>query len=190
MWQPTVLVLAAGRSQRFAQSVEQAQRFDKGLDKLNAPLGGKPVRDWVLEAVRASGLPFHVVTPEQTAHQTNAGMGDSIAAGVRATASAVGWLILPADLPLIQPNTLLEVATCLQHHEVVVPFVGAQRGHPVGFSQTCSAALQGLSGDQGASGVVSQHAVHRLVLTDKGCVTDVDTLALLLDVEESIFEKK
>jgi molybdenum cofactor cytidylyltransferase len=37
-------------------------------------------------------------------------MGDSIAAAVKATAGAKGWLILPADLPLVQAATLHELA--------------------------------------------------------------------------------
>ena len=40
-------------------------------------------------------------------------MGDSIAAAVRATAQAPGWLVLPGDLPLIRPDTLRTMAAAL-----------------------------------------------------------------------------
>jgi len=68
------------------------------------------VREHTLAAVQASGLPWHVVEPAHTAHMDQPGMGDSIATGVCACAQAAGWLILPADLPLIQPATLRAVA--------------------------------------------------------------------------------
>ena len=84
----TVIVLAAGKGERFKAS-------GASDDKLNALLGGQRVRDHVLSAVHASGLPFHVVEREHTAHLNAPGMGDSIACGVAATPDASGWLIRP-----------------------------------------------------------------------------------------------
>ena len=75
--------------------------------KLAAPLGGSTVLEHTLAAVRASGLPWHL---EDAGHP---GMGDSLSAAVRATADAPGWLVLPADLPLVSPQTLLKVADAL-----------------------------------------------------------------------------
>ena len=165
---PTVIVLAAGRSERFRAS-------SGGLDKLLAPLHGRAVRDWVLAAVRDSGLPWHVVERSHTAHLNLPGMGDSIACGVAATAQAQGWLVLPADLPLIQPATLLQVAQALQTHAVVVPIWQGERGHPVGFAASCRDALLALTGDSGARAVVQRHGAHLLPVEDAGCVHDVDT---------------
>ena len=99
-------------------------------------LAGKPVLDHVLDAVRASGLPWHL---EDAGHP---GMGDSIAAAVRATPDANGWLILPGDLPLIQSATLRLLADALLEglagaagpYQAVMPVCNGQRGHPVGFS--------------------------------------------------------
>jgi molybdenum cofactor cytidylyltransferase len=176
---PTVIVLAAGKGERFKAS-------GSADDKLNALLCGQRVRDHVLAAVTASGLPYHVVEREHTAHLNNPGIGDSIACGVAATAQAQGWLILPADLPLIQSHTLLAVAQALQQHTVVVPFYQGQQGHPVGFQRPCGAALMQLSGDKGARRVVAAHAVGRLELDDEGIVWDVDTVALLTQAEERL----
>jgi molybdenum cofactor cytidylyltransferase len=72
--------------------------------KLQAMLGQQTVLQTTLAAVQASGLPWHL---ECGPHP---GMGDSIAAAVKATAGAKGWLILPADLPLVQAATLHELA--------------------------------------------------------------------------------
>jgi molybdenum cofactor cytidylyltransferase len=115
-------------------------------------------------------------------------MGDSIAAAVRATKDASGWLILPADLPLIRPETLLAVAGALAHHDVVVPHYRGQRGHPVGFGDTCEAALRALKGPVGAQSIVRAEAavgaVHDMEIDDDGIVTDIDTLADLRTAEQ------
>jgi molybdenum cofactor cytidylyltransferase len=160
---PTVIVLASGRGERFTASGGQ-------VHKLQALLGGKKIIDWTLAAVRASGLPFHV---EDAGHP---GMGDSIAAAVRATPDAAGWLILPADLPLIQPATLLAVAQALQQSSLVYPMCAGQRGHPVGFSRVYAAQLADLKGNKGAAQIIMAQAAIELIVTDVGCVTDIDTL--------------
>ena len=102
-------------------------------------------------------------------------MGDSIACGVEATAQAQGWLVLPADLPLVQASTLLQVAQALSGHPVVVPTWQGERGHPVGFAAACRDELLALSGDSGARAVVQRHGAHLLPVDDAGCVLDVDT---------------
>jgi molybdenum cofactor cytidylyltransferase len=160
---PTVIVLAAGRGERFAASGGAGS-------KLHALLGGQRVIDWTLQAVRGSGLPFHV---QEGAH---AGMGDSIAAAVHATCDASGWLILPADLPLVQPATLRAVAAALQHAPAAYPLHAGQRGHPVGFGRACAEALMSLEGNRGAAGVLSAREAIKLIVNDIGCVTDIDTV--------------
>ena len=162
---PTVLVLAAGRGERFAAS-------GGAVHKLQALLAGKPVLQHVLDAVAASGLPVYVVR----ADPSRPGMGDSIAAGVRATAGAHGWLVLPGDLPLVRPATLRAVAHALREHDVVAPAYGGQRGHPVGFAAGCGDALMALSGEQGAVALVKARGITLVDVDDPGVVTDVDTL--------------
>lgn len=170
---PVILVLASGRGERFIASGGQGS-------KLGALLGGRPVLERTLEAVRASGLPWHV---EAAGHP---GMGDSIAAAVRATRDAPGWLVLPGDLPLVQPQTLRAVALALQAYAAVVPVFEGQRGHPVGFGAACGAALAALSGTAGAARVLQAQAVHELPVDDIGCVTDIDTVADLARAGERL----
>ena len=160
---PTVIVLASGRGARFLAS-------GGTTPKLQALLAGKTVLGHTLDAVRASGLPWHL---EDAGHP---GMGDSIAAAVRATPQAAGWLILPADLPLIQSDTLRRVAVALQSHAAAVPVYQGQRGHPVGFSPTCRDALLNLEGEKGAAPVLKAFKAIELPVNDLGCVTDIDTL--------------
>ena len=172
---PMVIVLAAGRGERFVAS-------GGSTHKLAALLAGKPVLDHVLDAVRASGLPYHVVPPDAS----RPGMGDSIAAGVRATAGAPGWLILPADLPLIRSDTLRQVALA-PASRVLVPIYRGQRGHPVRFSAECGSALMNLKGNQGAATVLYDssaiNSVAFLELDDVGIVTDIDTVQDLARAE-------
>lgn len=168
---PTVILLAAGSGSRFHASGGQ-------VHKLDALLEGVPVLERSVEAVRQSGLPWHLVG----INDGGEGMGDSIAAGVRATASAQGWLIIPADLPLVRPGTLVQVAQALaqQTHEVVVPFFERKRGHPVGFAATCFDQLVALAGDKGAATIVraahEDNQVLEIAVDDEGAVTDIDTL--------------
>lgn len=170
---PVVLVLASGRGERFVASGGRGS-------KLQALLAGKPVLQHTLDAVRASGLPFHV---EDAGHP---GMGDSIAAGVRATADAGGWLVLPGDLPLIAPQSLRAVAAALEGASLVLPFHHGARGHPVGFGAEHGAALQALTGAEGAAGIVRAARPVRLELDDPGIVTDIDTVADLARAEQQL----
>ncbi|VWX61996.1 Molybdenum cofactor cytidylyltransferase [Burkholderiales bacterium 8X] len=171
----TVIVLASGRGERFIAA--------GGIgSKLQARLGEGTVLGHTLAAVRASGLPWHL---EDAGHP---GMGDSIAAGVRATPEANGWLILPGDLPLIRPATLRAVAEALAKGAAAVhPSHAGERGHPVGFSARSGPALSRLQGAQGAAevlrGLRSQGGVLELALDDPGIVTDIDTPDALKQAE-------
>ncbi|MEO8856013.1 MAG: nucleotidyltransferase family protein [Burkholderiaceae bacterium] len=160
---PTVIVLASGRGERFRAS-------GGATHKLHALLHGKTLLQHALDAVQASGLPWHL---EDAGHP---GMGDSIAAGVRATPDAHGWMILPADLPLIRPCTLRMLATAWPEQDVVAPVYQGQRGHPVRFAAHLGAALMALSGDCGAAEIARRAGVSELPVDDVGCVTDIDTV--------------
>lgn len=161
---PTVLVLASGRGERFLAS-------GATVHKLQADLLGRAVLQRTLDAVRHSGLRWHL---EDAGHP---GMGDSIAAAVRATRDAPGWLVLPGDLPLIQAQTLVAMARAPDEVDVLLPWVQGQRGHPVRFAARCGDALAALSGEQGAAAVVANSRVSRWESDDIGCITDIDTLA-------------
>lgn len=160
---PVVLVLASGRGERFLAS-------GGATHKLQADLGGMTVLERTLNAVRSSGLRWHL---EDAGHP---GMGDSIAAAVRATRAAPGWLVLPADLPLIQAQTLVDIAREPLAGDVLVPVFEGQRGHPVRFAGSCGDALAALEGNQGAAPVVTALSATKMIVNDPGCVMDIDTV--------------
>lgn len=136
----------------------------------------------------ATGLPVHVVTrPENTQVQrtcatadvpvtliNSGGTGDSIAAGVSATASWNGWLIHLADMPFVSSQLILLVAGGLQSAEISRPYWQQTPGHPVGFSLSMRGALQQLSGDQGARQLLHAHSVLRIETDSPLSIVDID----------------
>ena len=198
-----VIVLAAGRGERFLAAAH----------KLSQPLGGATVLGTTLRHAIASQLPVVVVTTEGLADiarrsvaardvivvadsniaagsgsNVRLGMGHSIAAGVSARANAGGWLILPGDMPLVQPATLVAVANALAHHPVVCAHYKGRRGHPVGFSAELYSELVMLSGDEGARRLVARYPALGLELGDPGVLVDVDTVADLAQVRQTLGE--
>ena len=108
------------------------------------------------------------------------GMGASLACGVRATRDAAGWVVALADMPWIEPSTIARVAAAVaEGAPVAAPFHRGARGHPVGFSSACYAALAALTGDEGAKSVVAAHSdsLARIDVDDAGTLRDIDTPA-------------
>ena len=182
---PTVIVLASGRGERFRTAGGTGS-------KLQAELAGQAVLAHTLDAVRASGLPWHL---EAIGHP---GMGDSIAASVRATASSNGWLILPGDLPLVQAATLRAVAAALQGDaqpaQAAQPSFHGERGHPVGFAAACFAQLAALEGNLGAAPVLQAlrktGTVVDVQVDDIGILTDIDTPEALAQAERLMLARR
>jgi len=105
------------------------------------------------------------------------GMGTSLATGVNATADADGWLITLADMPWVQPETIIALADQLkQGASIIVPIYQGQRGHPVGFSARWRGQLQELSGDKGARDLIANNSDELKLLTteDSGVIKDID----------------
>ena len=183
---PAVIVLAAGKGARF-----------EGMQhKLEQSLGGSTVLGTTLRHVIASQLNVVVVTTAKLAALARAhvaardvvvlpevgsagsealGMGYSISAGVSARPDALGWLVLPGDMPLVQPATLLAVARELAQHAVVYAQHKGRRGHPVGFSAELYSELVALQGDEGARRLVSRYPAFGVEVDDPGVQVDVDT---------------
>jgi molybdenum cofactor cytidylyltransferase len=181
----TGVLLAAGRGSRFDPSGVQ--------NKLLAPLAdGTPLARASAHRLLIS-VPrvIAVVRPgaEALAHVLNEagcdvvfssdaqrGMGASLAAGVRASGDAEGWLVALADMPWIATATVEAVTRTLgAGASLVVPFYRGQRGHPVGFANEHYDALAALDGDTGARALLAAHQVTRIDVDDWGVVGDVDT---------------
>ncbi|MDX2219884.1 MAG: nucleotidyltransferase family protein [Burkholderiales bacterium] len=105
------------------------------------------------------------------------GMGGSLAAAVSACADAEGWIVALADMPYIQPASILAVRRALEAGaSIAVPCVEGQRGHPVGFSAAWRESLSELTGDEGARRILAANgdAVTQVPVEDAGIFRDVD----------------
>lgn len=184
---PVVVVLAAGRGLRFRGPGH----------KLEQALGSETVLACTLKNAIGSGLPVVVVTSSRLAPAVRSlvasrdvielpdldargrpqpvGMGHSIAAGVTATGDAEGWLILPADMPMLRPASVLAVAEALAQHPVAYAQHRGRRGHPVGFNAELFSELVALQGDEGARRILARYPSHGVELDDPGVLIDVDT---------------
>jgi len=186
---PTIIVLAAGQGRRFV-----GERH-----KLEQPLAAGSVLGTTLRHAIETGLPVLVVTTAALAGSVAAqlarrdivvledghaarGMGHSIAAGVAERASAPGWLVLPGDMPLVRPETLLAVAAGLEHHAIAYAQHRGRRGHPVAFGAEMYSELIGLTGDEGARRLIARYPSYACEVDDPGVLVDVDTVADLAAV--------
>jgi molybdenum cofactor cytidylyltransferase len=190
---PAVIVLAAGTGSRFGASGH----------KLMQHLGAFSVLGTTLRQVLSTHLPVVVVTTEGLADAAShhvasrdvvvvpavgtstsqpLGMGYSIAMGVAARPHANGWLVLPGDMPMVQPRTLLAVAAALDHYPIAYAQHRGRRGHPVGFGGELYSELVKLSGDEGARRLIARYPAHGVEVNDPGVLIDVDTEADLEQV--------
>jgi molybdenum cofactor cytidylyltransferase len=103
------------------------------------------------------------------------GMGATLAAAVRATHDAQGWLVTLGDMPWIESQTIELVARSLDEGaSIVAPFYRGQRGHPAGFGAIHREALSALDGDAGARALFMSEAVERIDVDDANILRDVD----------------
>lgn len=106
------------------------------------------------------------------------GMAASLTQALRASSAAPGWLIALGDMPYVQPVTMRELAaTICRGARIAAPMYQGQRGNPVAFSAYHLPLLLALQGDQGARGILKNHAVSELVVDDEGVIRDIDTRA-------------
>lgn len=182
--QPAIVVLAAGPGRRFGARGH----------KLTQPLGRRTVLTATLHHAIATGWPVCVVTsaplvPLATPwvatrdlvvlddDEAARGLGHSIAAGVTAQADAAGWVVLPGDMPLVRPSSLVAVGRALQDHPAAYALYRGRPGHPQAFGAELFSELAGLKGDDGARRLLVRYPAAAVELDDPGVLLDVDTEA-------------
>nr|WP_294866282.1 nucleotidyltransferase family protein [uncultured Pseudogulbenkiania sp.] len=183
------ILLAAGASRRFG-SDKLSHRLPDGTPMAVAAAASllpvcarvvavlRPGRDELAAVLTAAGCEI-VLCPE-----AEGGMGYSLAAGVRATAEAAGWIVALADMPFIASSSHVAVAAALQAGaSLAATQYRGRRGHPVGFARAWQNPLAGLTGDQGGKTLLEQHH-QKLTLCpvdDPGVVRDIDYPRDLID---------
>jgi molybdenum cofactor cytidylyltransferase len=181
-FRPTIVVPAAGRGSRFGgDSHKLAQPFDGATvlattvrHALQTQLPVLVVTTAALVPLVANFLATRDVLVLSDADAAR-GMGATIAAGVAERSGAPGWVVLPGDMPLVRPDTILAVATALEQHPVVYAQHAGRRGHPVAFAGELYSELIQLTGDDGARRVLARYPAHGQDVDDPGSLLDVDT---------------
>ncbi|WP_262264137.1 nucleotidyltransferase family protein [Pantoea dispersa] len=186
MQTPGILILAAGLGSRFRQAGGTGHKLlapypdDNGVPQ--------PLLKLTLQQAQRSGLPLLlIIRPEDRAIQqlaqqygvatctiASAGSGESIAAGVRATAHWHGWLIVPGDMAWVRAEDHQCVAQALRNGAPQVRLSWQnQPGHPVGFAAHYGAALAQLQGDSGARALLDP-AILITLPAHQGTIRDAD----------------
>lgn len=185
------ILLAAGRSRRFgahkllhplADGVPIAVAAGRNLIRAlpNSLAVVRPGDSELIAALSAVGLTI-LESP-----LSSRGLGSSLAAGVRNTVHADGWLIALADMPWVKRETICGLMDGLRDGAAMIaPAYQGRRGHPVGFASVWGPRLQQLSGDEGARGLIAEHSGQLLIQAtgDAGVVMDIDYPQ---DVEKSV----
>ena len=176
------ILLAAGNSTRFGTQklayplpdgqqigIKSARTMADAMDKCFA-IVRKQDQEFA-DQLRYLGFNI-VVQPAR-----DAGMGDSLALGVRASEHADGWLIALADMPWIRQSTLKVMIDSLESGAAIAaPVYRGKRGHPVGFNHMYRSELTRLGGDTGARQILRDHPddLQMLEVDDPGILRDVD----------------
>ena len=142
--------------------------FDLVLTDQNMPrLDGIGLTKRLRDNPKFKTTPILILTTESSDQMKQAGR----------SAGATGWLVMPGDMPLVTPGSMLAVATALEQYPVAFAQHRGRRGHPVGFSAELYSELVRLTGDDGARRVMARYPAHGVELDDPGVLLDVDTEA-------------
>ena len=184
-----IALLAAGLASRF------------GGGKLDAPVAGRPLGQWAVEAGEAAGFQKRilVVGPDvpsfardcegwtlATNEAPGEGLSGSIAAAVRAARelAATRLVIALADMPLMSARHLQAIAA--SETAAFTGYPGGKPGVPAAFSESLFAGLEALGADEGAAAIAKEikHAIispgDDLLLRDVDTPDDVAKIARIL----------
>ncbi|GFM50305.1 hypothetical protein PSCICE_15720 [Pseudomonas cichorii] len=184
------LILAAGRSRRFADDKRRALLPD-GRSMLQASIdtARQSFNElWVVlrsdDDAQALGIVADICIVRS--EQADLGMGHSLASGIEALmpSPAIAVAVLLADMPWLQAATLRSLVQLADPQRIAQPVYEGQRGHPVIIGRRFWPELLLLEGDQGARTLLAANApVCDLMATDDpGTVRDVDTPEQILQV--------
>jgi molybdenum cofactor cytidylyltransferase len=174
-----------------------------GRPKLALPFGERTVIERVVLALRDGGVkPIVVLIGPQMAElgpmaaaagasvvvlpSTTADMRATVEHGLRWLAKQHqpitddGWLLAPADYPLLDANVvraLCDQFACDRAKSIVVPVYNGQRGHPVLIGWKHVAGIRAIPHGQGIDAYLREHAdeTFELRMTNPAVLCDLDT---------------
>lgn len=178
-----VIILAAGFSSRM-------RRFKPLL-----PLGayGKTVIECTAGAFLSAGLTDITVVAGHRADELTAavkrlpvkwtvnssyesGMFSSVQRGVASLDDCEAFFMLPADIPLVRPSTIIRLEKeAIGKNEVLIPTFKGKDGHPTLISSTLKQGILSYDGDGGLENFFKKYAnVRRMPSGDEGTLLDCD----------------
>ena len=190
--EPTAIVLAAGRGERFGGLKQLEELY--GATILERVLRTVGKQDWhyspllvlghgekkIKEALDLDG--FRVISNDNP----DVGLSSSLKAGVRKTRPGTGgYIFFLGDMPLISKETVNSVLnTARAGASIAAPFYEEERGFPVYLSRSWKKDLLEAEGDRGARKIIAanRERVTRIPTGDRGTVMDINRPA---DVDEA-----
>lgn len=179
------ILLAAGAGARFGGEKLLHPLEDGVAIAAHAARNLLAVTPDVVAVVRWGDFPLYEIL-EQEGCQVSMfqgaarGMGATLAYGVGQARGADGWVIAPADMPRIAPETIKKIIAAVEEGaQIAAPVYKGERGHPVGFGAALRNELLALDGDQGARAIVERHrdALRLIDCDDPGVLYDIDRKA-------------
>jgi molybdenum cofactor cytidylyltransferase len=180
------LILAGGQSRRMGTQ-----------NKLLADVAGKPMVQWILEAVKASQIASVIVVTgheHEKLEQTLAGSdirfvynphyAEGISTSLRAGLAALpedidGVLVCLGDMPKVttpQINKLIAAFDPIENRAIIVPTCDGKRGNPILWSTRFANEMREVAGDVGAKHLLGEHA-------DVVCEVEMNDISVLLDID-------
>jgi molybdenum cofactor cytidylyltransferase len=95
-----------------------------------------------------------------------------LAAGVAARADADGWVVLPAERPLVQPATLRAVGQALAEHQVAYAQHQGRPGEPTGYAAELFSELILLDSDDAPRRLAARYPALGGEVDDPGVLLD------------------
>lgn len=184
------LIMAAGDSRRFGPEDKRCALLPDGRSLLatsvaNAQQAFTHLRVVIREDDDIGVLGLSEDVPLIHTRQAHLGLGASLAEAVTALSrdpslddiDAVA--ILLGDMPYLQPGTLLTLQHLATPGAIIRPCLEGSQGHPVIFGRTMWPALEALTGNDGAKGVIKQYAacLNGCPVSDAGVLRDIDVPA-------------
>lgn len=182
---PTLLVLAGASSK--AQFKELTAPC---VARSHCALSAFDTLDSTLRLSLASGLPTLLIAPKTVgtqARQLLSGnsvidlpedesdnldptdrFAHSIVTGVLSSANANGWLMLPANTPMLKADTLRKVAEAMTTQSVVYPQYRKIPGNPIGFSSEFFSELIRMQTERDFARLIARYPAQGIDVDDPG----------------------